>query len=359
MLGRLLRSLRESGVRRTLNALSNRLERALGRTRLRSRPLAVDLEVTSRCPLACSHCPRTHREALALPFPVQDMDLATARTALRKLEGVRRITLQGFGEPLVAGHLFELVAEARSLGMHTSFSTSASVLTERMLEGFRTHPPHHLSFSCDTVDMRYDEGVRKNLDLGKFRSNVERILAAVRAADQGTTLLFHTCLVGENHRLLDDIVRFAAAMEVPQLDISELNLSYLEHVRDQVLPADRAAALAAVRRAQALGHELGVVVGFTPQQERPADQGPCAYLWQHPYVDVQGRVTPCCARPFAGSFSLGNLAESDLESIWNGAPMRELRAQHLRGECPTLCRGCPYAPGGAAASEVHATPAGP
>lgn len=344
-----LRGFVRFGPRRTLNAAFNYLEYWLRRDRVSTFPVALDLEVTSRCPLACVHCPRTHRDELGVDFPVQDADYERLLDLVLRLRGVRRINFQGLGESLQFSRLFELIGECRRLGYYTAFSTSAAVVTSRILEGFRCSPPHLLTFSCDTVEARLDEGVRENLSLDRFRQNVRKIVEAVRGAGAGTELLMHTCLVGENHTQLADIVRFAAELGIPSLDISELNLSYLEHVRDRVLPADREEALASVERARGLGDELGVRVAFTPQRELPeSERRGCSYLWQHPYVTADGGLTPCCARPFSVDDRVGDAFARPFEEIWNGPEMQRLRRMHTRGETPELCRGCPYSPGGSA-----------
>lgn len=344
------RGLVQFGPTRTFNAAFNYLEYWSRRPRLATHPVAVDLEVTSRCPLACVHCPRTQRDELGVDFPVQDADYDALVKLVRELKGVRRINFQGLGESLQFRRLFDLIEECRRLGFYTAFSTSAALVSTRILDGFRASPPHLLAFSCDVVDMRFDEGVRENLKLEKFRENVAAIIAAVREADRGTEILFHTCLVGDNYRQLDAIVRFAGELGVPSVDISELNLSYLEHVASRVLPGDRDAALAAVEAAKRVGDEVGVRVGFTPQRDlEPEKQQGCTYLWQHPYVTADGGMTPCCARPFSKHDRVGDVFEEGFDALWNGEGLTELREMHARGEVPDLCRGCPYAPGGSTA----------
>lgn len=342
---RILRILRESGLRRTLNSVVNYSEYRRRRQRLHSMPTAVDIEVTNRCPLACIHCPRTYRDRLGFPVEVGDINRERALSLLRELRGIRRVAFQGYGEPLVYPHLFDLLAEARRLRIYSTFSTSAAVVSRPIVDGLCENPPDLLTFSCDVVEMRYDEGVRRNLNLDLFRENVSAIVRAVRSSGRGTVILMHTCLVGKNHRMLESIVRFAAEMGIPSVDMSELNLSYLWQWRDALLPPSREAMLADVDASRRVGKDLGVRASLTPQMELPDElRRGCRYLWQHPFVTWQGELTPCCARPFAGQFTFGNVFRTPFSKLWNGEAIREMRKAQVGGCVPTLCNGCPYAP---------------
>lgn len=344
---RIFRILRESGFRRTLNSVINYAEYSIRRPRILSLPTAVDIEVTTRCPLACNHCPRTYRDKLGFSFPIGDMDREQGLFLLRSLHGVRRVAFQGYGEPLLYPYLFDLLDEARHLKIYSTFSTSAAVVTKDILAGLGQSPPNLITFSCDVIDMRYEESIRRNLDLDQFQENVPKIVQVVRDANQGTVLLFHTCLIGTNHRMLLNIVRFAARMGIPAVDVSELNFSYIERWRDQLLPPDRQAMLADLESARRLGVDLGVNVHFTPQQDLPDSlRRGCRYLWQHPFITWQGELTPCCGRPFAAQFSFGNVFKTPFARLWNCEAIQRMRKALARGRTPEICRGCPYAPDG-------------
>jgi radical SAM protein with 4Fe4S-binding SPASM domain len=337
--------LKENGIRRTCGVLCNYAEYSLHRRHVFSFPSAIDIEVTSRCPLACMHCPRTHREALGLEFPIGDMDRAKGLELIRSLRGVRRIAFQGYGEPLIYPHIFEFLAEARQSRIFTAFSTSAAVVNDKMLAGLKECPPDLLTFSCDAVNMRYDDGVRENLNIEHYQDNVAAIIDAVRSSAKPVEILFHTCIVGDNYKYLDDIVAFAAKQGVKTLDISELNISFLEKWLDRLLPQDKELMMTAVDKAKETGAERGVTVGFTPQYvAQDKKKVNCRYLWQHPFITWQGELTPCCGRPFASQFTLGNVFDKGFYALWNSEQIKQMRHDIANLNCPDICRGCPYAP---------------
>jgi radical SAM protein with 4Fe4S-binding SPASM domain len=62
----------------------------------------------------------------------------------------------------------------------------------------------------------------------------------------------------------------------------------------------------------------------------------CMAPWMHLHVLAEGQVTPCCE----SREMLGNINRQSFQEIWNGAPMRTVRAQMLRGERLSGCQKC-------------------
>jgi hypothetical protein len=50
-----------------------------------------------------------------------------------------------------------------------------------------------------------------------------------------------------------------------------------------------------------------------------------------------------------GVLAVGDVRESSLADVWNGAPMRALRRAHACGAVPEICAGCTEYPTDAAA----------
>ena len=66
----------------------------------------------------------------------------------------------------------------------------------------------------------------------------------------------------------------------------------------------------------------------------------CRELWDSPFIDSAGRVTPCCWIPDGCIMTLGDLKTSTFSEIWKGQEYIELRRLHLTNQHPKQCKGC-------------------
>ena len=90
-------------------------------------PTELQVEVTAACNLRCRMCLVRYRP----PFNRVTGSMTAERFArlLDELPTVRRVTLQGLGEPLLAPDLFDMIRIARSRGVDVGFNTNATLLT--------------------------------------------------------------------------------------------------------------------------------------------------------------------------------------------------------------------------------------
>jgi MoaA/NifB/PqqE/SkfB family radical SAM enzyme len=70
-------------------------------------PEALQVEVTSACNLRCAMCLVRYRPPVNKIAGAMSLD--TFRRLVDDLPGLRRLTLQGLGEPLLAPDLLEMV----------------------------------------------------------------------------------------------------------------------------------------------------------------------------------------------------------------------------------------------------------
>lgn len=78
-----------------------------------------------------------------------------------------------------------------------------------------------------------------------------------------------------------------------------------------------------------------------PQHSLP--ESICPLPWLNLSLDVDGSSRPCCK--FAhlepdSSYQMANLADSDLDEVWNGPAMQRLRRDFRNGDRPAECRSC-------------------
>src|SRR5262249_2584396 len=89
-------------------------------------PVCVYLEVTNRCNLLCTTCPRTYAEL----EPPADMSWDLFTSIVDQLPKLARAVLHGVGEPMLVANLPRMVRYLKERGGYVLFNTNATVLNE-------------------------------------------------------------------------------------------------------------------------------------------------------------------------------------------------------------------------------------
>jgi radical SAM protein len=162
-----------------------------------SNPMIVYWEMTQACDLACRHC---RAEAQAKPQP-GELDHAESVTLLRQIAAFDRplphLILTG-GDPLKRADIYDLIAEARALGLMVSITPSATgTLNYDVLAKLKAHGIESLGLSLDGSTAARHEAVR-GVE-GCFGWTIE---AAKSAAKLGIPVQINTLVAQET---LDDL----------------------------------------------------------------------------------------------------------------------------------------------------------
>ena len=160
-------------------------------------PLNVYWEMTQACPLACRHC---RAEAVATAHP-QELNFAESVSFLRQLpefgDPLPQLILTG-GDPLARADLYELIDEARRLGIGVSITPAASpALTRDVLARLQQHGVEGLGLSLDASSAQRHDSIRQVA--GTFERTIE---AMGWARELGMPLQVNTLVAEET---ADDI----------------------------------------------------------------------------------------------------------------------------------------------------------
>jgi MoaA/NifB/PqqE/SkfB family radical SAM enzyme len=147
-------------------------------------PEAVRVEVAAVGDLRCAMCllgfrPPLNRLTAAMP-------LALFRCLVDDLPGLRALTLQGIGEPLLAPNLVDMVRYAKGRGIHVSVDTNGSLLYRDRAEELVEVGLDRLRVSLDGADPQGFDAEPEGVHFGPVLENLAGLVAARRAADRGT-----------------------------------------------------------------------------------------------------------------------------------------------------------------------------
>ncbi|QFY88673.1 SPASM domain-containing protein [Magnetovirga frankeli] len=305
-------------------------------------PFSLQLEPTARCNLSCSYCSRE-----TLPESRKSMDLDFARFAhwIEPLHHLKRIHLQGLGEPLLNRDLPLMIEHCRKRAIDVSLTSNGMVSFTRL--GHKAiYSLYKLVLSIDQANEQGAFLSRIGGSLGKLEDNLGWYLAN-RPADCRTRLAFNYVLCAGDESGIDVVVDIAKRYR-PQ----ELHFQLAENWFIPTQPefsgghalASSVAAWEQVYRDQITYYSaelfsLGISISFTGASPR---LGRCHWPSAGLFVSVDGFVTPCCIRMDPCCFNLGQIGvDGDLAQIWFSQGYSKFRQGFMSVNGNGVCDYCP------------------
>lgn len=152
-------------------------------------PMLVYWEMTQACGLACKHC---RAEAMLRSHPLQ-LDRKESSRLLKQIAGfgdpMPHLILTG-GDPLQREDLFDIIDEARSLGIGVSITPAATPrLTREVIRRLKAHGIQALGLSLDGSDAARHEAVRGVRGCFQWTMDAARIAGELGLPIQVNTLV--------------------------------------------------------------------------------------------------------------------------------------------------------------------------
>ena len=306
-------------------------------------PARLDVEITTRCQLACPSCARTWGYGpaadVSMPPDLFERVLAAGRLA-------RDLIFVGLGEPLLHPEVVGFVERAAQRGFAATLVTNGLRADPELMGRLHAAGLAEITFSIDSLRGERFRRLRGGASL-------ETVLGNFRAVPAGLRKSIFVTLSPENAGDLADIVALAHAERVPAVTVSDVNFA-----ENQPHALHGGAGAPGLRQALECARRHGVLL-LGPHfhdlanvrrdcrlaaVRKPADLAArsaghrhCLAPWRIAVVGADGTVTPCNCAPRT---PVGRMPAEPLDAIWNGEPMRRWRRAVRDGACGD-CRICP------------------
>ena len=132
-------------------------------------PVCLYLEVTNRCNLLCTTCPRTYVEL----EPPADLSWDLFRSIVDQIPDLQRAVLHGVGEPMLVKNLPQMVRYLKDRGTYVLFNTNGTVLNDRNGRAM-------IDAGLDELRVSLDASTRESYLAVRGVDYFERILRNVR-----------------------------------------------------------------------------------------------------------------------------------------------------------------------------------
>jgi radical SAM protein with 4Fe4S-binding SPASM domain len=321
-------------------------------------PPFLQIEPVGQCNLRCQMCSIPFRQDGPPHGPPAFMPFETFVKLLDQFPSTRELQLQGLGEPMMHPRFFDMVAHAAQKGLTVSTNTNLTLLNPQRAERCVSSGLDMLHVSLDAASAETYERIRVRAHFERVLSNLQLLLDARRrlgSARPGLRIV--AVAMRQNLHELPELVRLAARFHIAEVFVQHLCHEYGESnlpprylpmrrfVQEQtLLDEDPARVAEHFAAAQATARVLGVQLRLpstTPRPPGPDADGPrCDWPWRGAYVDFRGRALPCCMVSTADRIQLGNMVESGVRAVWNGAAYETFRAQLRTDAPPEPCRSC-------------------
>ena len=137
-------------------------------------PTSMDLEITSRCNLRCSMCPK--KEGLEPNPSHTDMSWETFKNVIKTFPELDRISLSGFGESFLHHDFIDMIREVKKFDISTNVTTNGLLIKKEIVEDLVLTGLDHLSFSLDSLDPQTFKEIRGTDKLEKIIENIKLVI---------------------------------------------------------------------------------------------------------------------------------------------------------------------------------------
>lgn len=316
----------------------------------------IQIEVTTRCNASCHYCPRTFYRNC---WDNHDLSFENFKTLLPVIAYAKMIHLQGWGEPFLHPHLFEMIALAKKTGCKVGTTTNGMLLNRRRIDQLVKSGIDHIAFSLT--------GIGEKNDLARHGTQFARVLQTISDLDaQKRALRVETPTISIAYLLLrshlpdiNKIVPALAGTGVQQVVISTLDFVAHQNLEEERLTPAKQSEYQELKslfdklenEAEKKGIGLFYNLVLPSAEGRVCTENPRRAL----FVSSDGSVSPCVFSniPLTGSLNrvggegsgcqkltFGSIADESLPAIWKSANYRAFRKSF--GLRPySFCQNCP------------------
>jgi radical SAM protein with 4Fe4S-binding SPASM domain len=279
-------------------------------------PPMIIMDITNVCNLRCTHCPRPELQARE-DFKAQHLSWEHFERVIEQVRGHGQPCLLRFvgdGEPLLHPRLLPMLEIAKSqTTCIVNLTTNGTLLSQEKADRILDTGIDLIDVSVDALTKPTYEKVRRGGSYVKLMRNLFHLLDARAAKDSHTKVMVSFIEQDDNS---DEVEPFRA---------------FWTPLVDYVM----------IRRLHSAAGQVKVQESRERNLASEQERYPCPHLWKRLTVDYAGRIK-FCAHDWGIACVLGNVADSDLRSIWQGPELSRLREDHLSGNTDAcgVCKDC-------------------
>lgn len=316
----------------------------------------MQIEVTTRCNASCLYCPRTtYRHS----WDNRDISFENFKTLLPVMADTKMVHLQGWGEPFLHPHLFEMIASVKKTGCKVGTTTNGMLLDRDIISRLVQSGMDHVAFSLTGIGEKNDL-VRHGTQFSRILQAISDLTAQKRKLRSETPTISVAYLLLRSHLPdIDKLIPDLARTGVQQVVISTLDFVAQKNLWNERLSPENQSQYQELKtlydklrqEADQKGIDLYYNLVLPGAEGGSCTENPRRAL----FVSSDGHVSPCVFAniPATGlshvvggeecgykKLTFGCIAGEPLPAIWKNRRYDEFRKSFESRPHP-LCRKCP------------------
>ena len=315
-------------------------------------PEYVQIEPVGQCNLRCRMCAIQFRRDGPPHGPPAFMDFDVFVRIVGEMTRLKRLHLQGLGEPFMHPRFFDMVRHASDRGIRVTSNSNMTLLGDRRAEQCLNSGLAELHVSIDGATAATYESIRVRARYARVRRNLAHLTALQRQRGLSRPrIVIVFVLMRRNFEELPGLVRQAAGWGIGEVFVQHLCHDFGESSlpghyapmrdfvdRETIAGVESASVDAAFEEARTEAGRLGVELRL-PRTRRKATPG-CDWPWTGAYFSYEGLAMPCCMIGTPDRLNFGNAGVHGAASLWRGADYRAFRERLASDDPPDICRSC-------------------
>jgi len=316
-------------------------ERTTGQFHLKSNPIQIQIEITSRCNLMCPICARPHYDKTQ--NPPGDIPLDILELIDPFLITAEEVVIGGYGEPLLGKNLFPVIEKSKSRGADTRIITNGTLLNHEIAY-------HFVESQLDTLILSMD-GITDNTLLKlrgiKFNEIIKgiEIINNIKKLKKASKpeLQINFTINNINFDELSKLIPICTKINIVQINVAHQKIfarnqaSWSAYTNPKMIPIQ-------FKHAKKLANECNIVLKL-PHIDNNGKK--CYQPFEMLFFRWDGEVMACCSAIFKGHphrFSVGNLYDTNINYLWNNRKILKYRKALLSLDYsyPISCYDCAF-----------------
>ena len=304
-------------------------------------PTTISLELTNKCNLRCTMCPREHKFAEGLIHG--NMSTEMAREIIdQNYPYLQSVGLVGLGESLFAPNLVEVAkyikSKKKSIVIFISTNANFRDFSERVTPAL----PYldTIQISIDGTSDTYEK-IRLGGTFNLFLENVKKLTELIKPYH--IDLMFNMVVTKQNYTEMSAVIELAAQLGIPYVNFNYLNLACIPEENTSYYDFFRTAEFKEEMKKGRTAAEKYPDIEVTGLDDFDENWvGKCKLIWNHFQINHDGEVPPCCGKPFTKELTFGNVAKQPLMEVLNSPKAKSFRKSWETKKQHPFCNQCHY-----------------
>ena len=302
-------------------------------------PTTISLELTNKCNLKCSMCPREHKFGEGLIHGNMSTEMAR-RIIDENYPYLQSMGLVGLGESLFAPNLVDVAKYIKSKKKSIIIFISTNANFRDFIERVTPALPYldTIQISIDGTGETYEK-IRVGGSYDLFLKNVKKLVELIKPYH--IDLMFNMVMSKDNYTEMPAIIELSAELGIPFVNFNYMNLACIPEIDTgyyDFFRTDEFKGVMNKARATAQKYPNIEVTGLDDFDSNWV--GKCNLVWNHFQINHDGEVPPCCGKPFPQELSFGNVNKQPLMEVLNSPAAKKFRKSWETKKQHPFCNQC-------------------